>query len=79
MCNQLELMGIEVISSDSNTIMTKTVFDLKFINRLEENDVSVVLIVDEYNKIHIRIAVQDRITNRKFLKIMKKLYLESKN
>lgn len=37
--------------------MTKIVFDLKFINRLEENDVSVILIVDENNKFHIRIAV----------------------
>lgn len=78
LCNKLELMGIDVISSNSNTIMTKTVFDLKFINRLEKNDVSVIPIVDENNKIHIRIAVQDRITNRKFLKIMKKVYLESK-
>lgn len=57
LCNKLELMGIDAIYSNFNTIMTKIVFDLKFINRLEENDVSVILIVDENNKFHIRIAV----------------------
>lgn len=73
MIKRLEEMGIKCIPSESNTIMTETTFNNKFINLLEMNNVSVVPVYDEKNKVHIRIAIQDSKTNKKFLKIMTKI------
>lgn len=70
---KLNEIGIECIKSDSNIIMTKTIFNSAYIDKLNEEDVSVVLVYDEKNNIHLRIAVQDKCTNDKFIKIMSKL------
>ena len=53
--------------------MTKTTFDNSFIEMLKENDISVVPVYDEYNKLHIRIAIQDKKTNEIFINKMKEI------
>lgn len=68
MVNRLEEMGIYVVESYSNTIFTKTIFDNKFMKKLEKNNISVVPIYDRNNNLHIRIAIQDRDTNSMFIK-----------
>lgn len=57
--NQLEKIGIQTIKSDSNTIMSKTIIDEQLINELFNEDVSLIKVYDENDKIHFRIAVQD--------------------
>ncbi len=71
--NSLSNIGINVINSNANIIFTKTIFSNDLLNVLDENDVSVVPIYDKDNYLHIRIAVQDHETNRKFVAIMKKI------
>ncbi len=67
---QLGRMGIECLPSSSNIIMTKTYFPKKFIKYLEDNNVTVVKVYDELKHTHLRIAVQDRNTNKIFIKKM---------
>lgn len=69
----LENLGIKTISSDSNTIMSETTFDEQLIEELFNNDISVIKIYDEFNKIHFRIAVQDKISNKKFIDKLKNI------
>jgi len=71
--NELKKMNIEVIKSDSNILMTKTCFIDDFINILEDNDISIVPIYDEFNKFHFRIAVQEHKVNNMFIKRLKKI------
>lgn len=70
---QLEEMGIETIKSDSNTIMSKTSIDEQLINELFNDDVSLIKVYDEDNKIHFRIAVQNIEINDVFLEKLKKI------
>lgn len=74
----LEKLGIKCLVSDSNIIFTKTYFNLNFINLLNKNNVSVVPICDKNNRLHIRIAVQNRQQNNKFLKVIKSI-VKNKN
>lgn len=69
---QLEKMGIQTIKSDSNTIMSKTIFDEQLINELFNDDISLIKVYDESNKIHFRIAVQDIESNDIFIEKLKK-------
>ena len=71
--SELKGLGIEVIESDSNTIMSKTTFDEEVIENLFLNNVSVITLYDESNKIHFRIAVQDRKSNEMFIKRLKEV------
>ena len=71
---ELKKIGIDCINSNSNTIMTKTTFDENFMKNLINNHISVVPIYDEENKIHIRIAIQTKETNEKFISILKTIY-----
>ena len=70
---KLEKIGIKVIKSYSNTIFTRTIFNKNFLNELEKNDISIVPVYDKCNNLHIRIAIQDRNTNIKFLKGINKI------
>ena len=69
---ELEKLDIKTIESNSNTLMTETTFDENFMTELSNNDISVVPVFDEKNKLHIRIAVQDKKTNKKFIYNFKK-------
>lgn len=73
---KLDKIGIKCILSDSNTIMTDSVFKNEFLKLLEQNNISVVPVYDENNKLHIRIAIQDEITNKKFVDILVKIMNE---
>lgn len=70
---ELQKIGISMVESYSNTIFTKTFFDIKFIKELEKNNISIVPIYDKNNNLHIRIAVQDKKTNTMFLKKINKV------
>lgn len=73
MIDKLNELGIECILSQSNTIMTKSHFNVKFLGLLQMNGVSVVPVYDEFNKLHIRIAIQDVKTNKKFINVIRKI------
>ena len=62
-----------IVAADSNTIMSKTIIDEDLIDELFCENVSVIKVYDEFNKIHFRIAVQDKKSNQKFIKILKKV------
>lgn len=69
---ELNNLGIKTISSYSNTLMTETTFKKEFIEKLSNNNISVVKVIDEKNKLHFRVAVQDRKTNKRFIAAVKK-------
>lgn len=73
----LNELGIEMIKSDSNTLMSKQSYDKMFFDTLEENEIGVVKIPDNYSKCYFRIAVQTKETNHKFLQKIK--YLKEQN
>lgn len=73
MIKKLNELGIECIQSDSNIIMTKTIFNKQFLKLLEVNNISIIPIYDEDDKLHIRIAIQDQITNKKFINAITKI------
>lgn len=70
---ELQKLGVELIESDSNTIMTKTTFDKELIKKIFLCNITVIPIYDEYNKIHFRIAVQNKKINKIFVKKLKKV------
>lgn len=78
MIKELTKIGIDLENSYSNTIFTKTYFDKQFLKELEKNNVSVVPIYDKNNQLHIRIAIQDFQTNKKFIVEMKKILKNKK-
>ena len=71
--SQLERVGIEVIESDSNTIMSKTIISEQVIDKLFDEDLSLIKVYDVNNKIHFRIAVQEIKTNREFICRIRKI------
>lgn len=75
---KLEESGVKVLKGNSNTIFTKTYFDYSFLEELEKNNISVVPVYDKNNNLHIRIAVQDMNTNKKFLNVLKKILKNKK-
>lgn len=75
--SELRKIGINCLQSFSNTLFTKTIFDISFIDKLSENDISVVSVYDKDKNLHIRIAVQDRKTNDLFLKKVKQILKNS--
>lgn len=77
--SQLERVGIEVIESDSNTIMSKTIISEQVIDKLFDDDVSLIKVYDINNKIHFRIAVQEIKTNREFICRIRKIIKENGN
>ena len=73
MIDELNKIGIECILSQSNIIMTKSHFNVNFLELLQKNGVSVVPVYDETNNLHIRIAIQDAKTNKKFINVIKRI------
>jgi len=65
--SELEKMTIECYNTNSNTILTKNSFDYKFLDKLHDNEVSVLPVYTQDEKIKIRIAVQDHETNKEFI------------
>ena len=73
MINELNKIDIEWILSQSNKIITKSHFNVNFLELLQKNGVSVVPVYDETNNLHIRIAIQDAKTNKKFINVIKRI------
>lgn len=71
--NNLSNIGIETLDTYSNTIFTTTVFNSKFIEILELNDISVVPIIDQCDKLHLRIACQTHKINKDFIEKLKQI------
>lgn len=71
--NELKKLGIMCLKSSSNILMTKTTFDNEFFETLEKNEISVVKIYDESNRLHMRIAVQNLEINEKFIENISKI------
>lgn len=71
--SSLEKYGIEFLNSDSNILMTINTFDEEFMKKIEKSGISVVPVYDENEKIHFRIAVQNRETNDKFIDALIKI------
>lgn len=78
MISKLEQLGILCLNSQSNVIFTKTYFSDNFILELNKNNVSVVPIYDKSNNLHVRLAIQSREENEKFLEILHKLLDDKK-
>lgn len=70
---ELKKLNIKLVPTCTNTIMTETKFDKSFINKLDKNNVSVVPVQNPDGQVCIRIAVQDKETNRKFIDILKEV------
>ncbi len=73
---ELNNMGIETVNSNSNILLTKTSFIDSFLDVLETNEISVVPVYDELDRLHFRIAVQDKEMNKLFIKKLKKIIKE---
>jgi len=74
----LKKLNINCINSDSNIIMTETTFSKEFFKNLDKENVLVIPVIDENNKVHLRIAIQDEETNKLFIeKVRKVLKVES--
>lgn len=69
----LNKIGIETFETFSNTLFTKTVFNDIFIKELEKHKISVVPIVDQNQKLHLRIACQTHKLNSQFIKELYKI------
>ena len=76
---QLKKIGIDVIESDSNTIMSRTIVNENIIDKLSNEDVSLIKVYDIDNKTHFRIAVQEVQTNKEFIRRLKKVMKENEN
>lgn len=71
MIHELDKVKIRCLPSESNIIMTKSDFNDAFLEVLDKNDIAVVPIYDEFDNIHLRIAIQSQVINRKFINILK--------
>lgn len=76
---ELNEVGIKTIKSDSNTLMSKTVIDDRLVDDLFKENVSLIKVYDEDMNIHFRIAVQDKTSNKEFIKKIKMIIKEHKN
>lgn len=74
----LKETGIDCVDSSNNLLLTTTVFKKSILNELSKYNVSVVPIYDRNNNLHIRIAVQDKTTNRLFIDTFKKIIADKK-
>ncbi len=69
----LRKLNIEFYPSESNILFSKTKLNYDTIEKLKKNDISLMIVEDEKENIHFRIAVQDRETNRNFINKCKKV------
>lgn len=69
----LKKIGFEFYTSKSNVLFSKTKIEKEVKNKFDENNISVVFVEDEFKKLHFRIAVQHKKTNKVFTKICKKI------
>ena len=66
-------IGIETLNSFANTLFTKNIFDINFIQELEAYNISMVPIIDQNGDLHFRIACQTHKINMLFIKELYKI------
>lgn len=71
--NELQKLNIHTYTSYSNILFTKNTFNDIFLKALYDSEISVVPVYDETNRMHVRIAIQDSVTNKKFIATLKNL------
>lgn len=71
--NNLNKLGFEFYPSESNLMFSKTEIDYDVIEKFNNNDVSVIAVKDQKDKLHFRIAIQDKITNKRFIEVCKNI------
>lgn len=71
---ELKKCGIECYYSKSNTLLTKTYIPDSYVKKLNDSNVCLLLVKDEYNGNHFRIAVQHKKTNKKFINNLKYIF-----
>ncbi len=71
----LKKIGIEMIRSNSNILMSRDVYSDDFYAQLLKEGIGVVLVPNKNNQMHFRIAVQNETTNKKFILKMKEVKL----
>ena len=69
----LEKLGFDFYESQSNVLFSKTELNEDIIEKFNKNGISVMFVKDEYEKLHFRIAVQDKKTNNVFVERCKNL------
>lgn len=67
--NELAKYGIDTYESETNVILTKNVPN-NFEKFLNANDITLLKVNDQNNIMHYRIAVQEKIINERFIKIL---------
>lgn len=72
----LRNVGLEFYPSESNLLFSKTELNEDIIKKFNRNGISMMVVKDENEKIHFRIAVQDKKTNNIFIKKCKKILYE---
>ena len=77
--SELTKLGIDVLRSESNTLMSKRKWPKKFFNKLYENKIAVAIIEDVSPCCYFRIAIQDHKTNVRFIQKLKKLDIKEMN
>ena len=69
----LEKLGFDFYESQSNVLFSKTELNEDIIEKFNKNGISVMFVKDEYEKLHFRIAVQNKKTNNVFVERCKNL------
>lgn len=69
----LEKLGFDFYESQLNVLFSKTELNEDIIEKFNKNGISVMFVKDEYEKLHFRIAVQDKKTNNVFVERCKNL------
>lgn len=75
----LNNLNFNIINSCTNVLMTKDIFSNNFFNKLNKNNISIIKVKDYLGNYRFRIAVQNHITNSKFINKIKEIYNEIVN
>ncbi|HBC84461.1 MAG TPA: hypothetical protein DCZ30_03250 [Clostridiales bacterium] len=73
---KLGKLGLEFYKSQSNILFSKKELNEDIIEKFNKSGISVMFVKDEQDKLHFRIAVQDKKTNKVFIKRCKNLIKE---
>lgn len=71
---QLMNIGFEFYPSESNILFSKTALKEDICEEFCKNEISVMYVRDEHGKLHFRIAVQDKMTNKAFIRKCKNIF-----
>ena len=71
--NELNKLGIDTFETFSNTLFTKTTFKNEIFDIIEKHNISIIPVIDQENKNHFRIAIQNHKINKLFIKELYKI------